>query len=51
MITQHGKAVTAIVSVEDLELLDDLERRADLEALRQARHEDEGTRISFNEDI
>jgi len=45
-VTCHGKTVAAIVSVEDLELLDAWERRADLEALRQARYEDDGTRIS-----
>lgn len=42
VVTRHGKAVAALVSVEDLELLDELERRADLETLRQARQEDDG---------
>lgn len=48
-VTRHGKTVAAIVSVEDLELLDELERRADLEALREARREDDGTRISLDD--
>lgn len=48
-VTRHGKTVAAIVSVEDLELLDELERRADLEALREARREDDGTRILFED--
>ncbi|WP_241228483.1 type II toxin-antitoxin system Phd/YefM family antitoxin [Corynebacterium hylobatis] len=48
-VTRHGKAVAAIVSVEDLALLDELERRADLEALRQARREDDGTRIPLDD--
>ncbi len=48
-VTRHGKTVAAIVSLEDLELLNELERRADLEALRQARREDEGTRIPFDD--
>lgn len=50
-VTRHGKTVAAIVSVEDLELLDELERRADLEALREARREDDGTRILFEDFI
>lgn len=48
-VTRHGKTVAAIVSVDDLELLDELERRVDLEALRQARREDDGTRVSLDE--
>lgn len=48
-VTRHGKTVAAIVSVEDLELLDELERRVDLEVLKAARQEDDGTRISFDE--
>lgn len=48
-VTRHGKTVAAIVSVEDLELLDELERRIDLEALREARREDDGTRILFDD--
>ena len=36
-ITRNGKKVAAIVSIEDVELLDELEMRADVEALRQAR--------------
>lgn len=48
-VTRHGKPVAAIISVEDLELLDALERRADLEALRQARGEDDGTRIHLDD--
>jgi len=48
-VTRHGKTVAAIISVEDLELLDELERRADLEALRQARREDDGERISLTD--
>ena len=35
--------------IEDVELLDELEMRADVEALRQARAEDDGTRISLEE--
>lgn len=39
----------AIIPVEDLELLDALERQADLETLRQARAEDDGTRIRLDD--
>ena len=35
--------------IEDVELLDELEMRADVEALRQARAEDDGTRILLEE--
>jgi len=48
-ITRNGKKVAAIVSIEDVELLDELEMRADVEALHQARAEDDGTRISLEE--
>ena len=48
-ITRNGKKVAAIVSIEDVELLDELEMRVDVEALRQARAEDDGTRISLEE--
>lgn len=48
-VTRHGKTVAAIVSMEDLTLLNELERRADLEALRAARHEDDGERISLDD--
>lgn len=37
------------MSIEDVELLDELEMRADVEALRQARAEDDGTRILLEE--
>lgn len=47
-VTRHGKTVAAIVSVEDLEILNELERQADLAALREAREEDDGTRIPFD---
>lgn len=41
--------VAVIVPIEDVELLDELEMRADVEALRQARAEDDGTGISLEE--
>jgi prevent-host-death family protein len=36
LLTRHGKAIAAIVPAEDLELLEALEDRADLEAARAA---------------
>lgn len=36
LLTRHGKPVAAIISKEDLELLEALEDRADLEAVRVA---------------
>ena len=48
-ITRNGRKVAAIVPIEDVELLDELEMRADVEALHQARAEDDGTRISLEE--
>lgn len=48
-VSKNGKAVAAVIPVEDLELLESLEARADLEALRNARREDDGTRISMED--
>ena len=36
LLTRHGKAIAAIVPTEDLELLEALEDRDDLEAVRAA---------------
>ena len=36
VLTRHGRDVAALVSAEDLELLELLEDRADLEAVREA---------------
>ena len=39
VLERHGKAVAALVSVEDLELLESLEDRLDAEAVLAAREE------------
>jgi prevent-host-death family protein len=39
VLERHGKPVAALVSVEDLELLEALEDRFDVEAVRAARAE------------
>ncbi|MCR4341557.1 MAG: type II toxin-antitoxin system Phd/YefM family antitoxin [Gemmatimonadaceae bacterium] len=41
VLERHGEAVAALVSVEDLELLEELEDRLDVEAVRVAREEPE----------
>lgn len=46
-ISKNGKDIAAIIPIEDLELLNQLETQADLVALREARAEDDGTRISL----
>lgn len=47
LLERHGKAVAALVSVEDLALLEDLEDRADLEEARRALKDP--TRIPYEE--
>lgn len=46
-ISKNGKTVAAIVPIEDLELLEQLELQADSAALEEARAEDTGERISL----
>ena len=38
-VTRHGKRIAALVSAEDAELLDAIEDRLDLEAVRKARRD------------
>jgi prevent-host-death family protein len=46
VLHRHGKNVAAMISVDDLELLEELEERLDLEAVRRARAEG-GARIPW----
>jgi prevent-host-death family protein len=46
VLTRHGRDVAALVSAEDLELLELLEDRADLEAVREALAES-SDRVSY----
>lgn len=39
VLTRRSKPLAAVVPLEDVELLEELEERADLEALRRARDE------------
>jgi prevent-host-death family protein len=47
VLHRHGKDVAAIVPVEDLELLEELENRMDLDAARAALKE-KGSRVSWD---
>lgn len=47
VITRRGKAVAALVSADDLELLEDLEEARDLADVRGALAEDDGERIPW----
>lgn len=49
LVSKNGKTVAAVVPIEDLERLEAFEDRADLEALREARCEDDGARISWED--
>lgn len=48
-ITMHGQLAAAIISVEDLQLLESLEDASDVTAYRAAKAEDDGTRIGLVE--
>ncbi len=45
LISRNGKTVAALISYEDLKLLEEYEELLDIEALRKARAEDDGYRI------
>jgi len=47
IVSKHGKRMAAIVPIEELELLEQLELQADSAALEEARAEDSGERISL----
>lgn len=48
-ITRRGKVAAVLISAEDLESLERLEDEADLKALRTAKAEDDGARVSLND--
>lgn len=48
-ITRRGKVAATLIGPEDLEKLQWLDDREDLIALRQAREEDDGERISLDD--
>ena len=49
LISRNGKTVAALISYEDLKLLEEYEELLDIEALRKARAEDDGYRIGLDE--
>ena len=48
-LTRNGKLTAVVISVDDLELLEQLEDAQDLAAYRAAKAEDQGGRISLAE--
>lgn len=48
-VTRNGKLAAVVVSVEDLEALEDFEMRQDVEAYREAKSTDDGERMSAAE--
>lgn len=48
-ITRNGKPVAALISAEDLELLEELELKQDAEDMARAIAEDDGYRITLEE--
>jgi prevent-host-death family protein len=49
LISRNGKTVAALISYEDMKLLEEYEELLDIEALRKARAEDDGYRIGLDE--
>jgi len=48
-VTRNGKLAALIVSVGDLDALEDFEMAQDVAAYRQAKATDDGTRVSLND--
>lgn len=48
-VTRNGKLTAVVVSVSDLEALEDFEMKQDIEAYRAAKATDDGKRISATE--
>ncbi len=48
-VTRNGKLAAIVVSVADLEALEDFEMRQDVEAYREAKAADDGGRVSAAE--
>lgn len=49
IISKNGRPVAALISIDELELLNKLEEEADLASLEEARAEDDGERISLDD--
>lgn len=48
-ITRRGKVAAVLISAEDLERFERLEDEADVRALKEAKAEDDGTRVGLDE--
>lgn len=48
-VTRNGKLAAVVVSLEDLEALEDFEMRQDVDAYREAKSTDDGERITAGE--
>ena len=48
VLTKRGREVGAIISIDDLKLLEMLEDQLDIKAARQALEESQGERISYD---
>ncbi len=49
VLTKRGREVGAIISMDDLKLLEMLEDQLDIKAARQALEESQGERVSYDE--
>lgn len=49
VLTKRGREVGAIISIDDLQLLEMLEDQLDIKEARQALEESQGERISYDE--
>ena len=49
VLTKRGRDVGAIISIDDLKLLEMLEDQLDIKAARQTLEESQGERISYDE--
>lgn len=49
VLTKRGREVGAIISIDDLKLLEMLEDQLDIKEARLAREESQGDRISYDE--
>lgn len=48
-VTRHGKLTAVVISVDDLELLEELEAARDVAEYKAARAADDGQRVSLDE--
>lgn len=49
VVTREGQPLVAVISIQELEVLEALEDERDVRALREAEAEDDGTRVSWEQ--